>query len=158
MLAGDFVPCSARLKMPLIAELLAKSIDMRSKLFRQPKLNLQLARTSSASGCIAHSPKGSRSIRTYRSLCVCAFGQVLERLLGKHPARRMLKERHRERRFDLVLIYNMQRAQIGCALYAIRKAWAPVVLQYEDDSVRRCVRAGTSGLTANTIATRAGNC
>jgi glycosyltransferase involved in cell wall biosynthesis len=46
---------------------------------------------------------------------------------------RLLNARHRARPYDLVLIYNMKRAQIGCAHYARRRG-VPVILEYEDDS------------------------
>jgi glycosyltransferase involved in cell wall biosynthesis len=42
----------------------------------------------------------------------------------------------------------MQRAQIGCALYAIRRLGLPVVLQYEDDSFVDVYGQTPSGLTA----------
>ena len=49
-------------------------------------------------------------------------------------AQRLLKAKHKCRPYDAVIIYNMQRAQIGCARYAIRHLGLPVILQYEDDS------------------------
>ena len=33
-----------------------------------------------------------------------------------------------------MILYNMQRAQIGCAPYAVRQLGLPVILQYEDDA------------------------
>ena len=45
---------------------------------------------------------------------------------------RILKARHRESPFDLVLIYNLKVPQIVCANYAIRRLNIPVVLEYED--------------------------
>lgn len=48
-------------------------------------------------------------------------------------AQRLLKERHNSCPYDVVILYNLQRAQIGCAQYARRKLGLPVILQYEDD-------------------------
>jgi glycosyltransferase involved in cell wall biosynthesis len=47
---------------------------------------------------------------------------------------RMLKARHDARPFDAVILYNLQRAQIGCASYVSRELRLPVILQYEDDT------------------------
>jgi glycosyltransferase involved in cell wall biosynthesis len=44
-----------------------------------------------------------------------------------------LKKRHRERPYDLVIIFNMKPPQIRCANYAMRRLRLPVILQYEDD-------------------------
>ncbi|MGB2713794.1 MAG: glycosyltransferase [Vicinamibacterales bacterium] len=60
----------------------------------------------------------------------------VRRLNGVWSNRRLLglfKTRHRERPFDLVIIYNLKGAQISCADYAIRRLGLPVVLEYEDD-------------------------
>src|SRR6266576_501253 len=43
-------------------------------------------------------------------------------------AQRVLKARHQHCPYDLVIIYNMKRAQIGCAHYAIRRLGLPVIL------------------------------
>jgi len=45
----------------------------------------------------------------------------------------ILKERHREKPYDLMIIFNMKGPQIACANYAIRQLGIPVVLEYEDD-------------------------
>jgi glycosyltransferase involved in cell wall biosynthesis len=45
---------------------------------------------------------------------------------------RLLKERHRAKPFDLVIIFNLKGPQVACADYAIRSG-VPVILQYEDD-------------------------
>jgi glycosyltransferase involved in cell wall biosynthesis len=57
---------------------------------------------------------------------------------------RLFQARHRAQPYDLVLIYNMKRAQIACAHYA-RRQDLPVILEYEDDSfvnVQGYVREG----------------
>jgi glycosyltransferase involved in cell wall biosynthesis len=49
-------------------------------------------------------------------------------------AQRLLETGHKRSPYSAVIIYNMQRAQVGCAHYALRQLGLPVVLQYEDDS------------------------
>jgi glycosyltransferase involved in cell wall biosynthesis len=46
---------------------------------------------------------------------------------------RILKSRHKERPYDAIVIYNMKRAQIQCAHYALERLGVPVILEYEDD-------------------------
>jgi len=46
----------------------------------------------------------------------------------------LLRERHLHKPFDIVLLYNLQRAQLGAARCAIHELGLPVVLQYEDDA------------------------
>jgi glycosyltransferase involved in cell wall biosynthesis len=45
----------------------------------------------------------------------------------------ILKERHRAKPYDLVIIFNLKDPQIACADYAIRRLGLPVILEYEDD-------------------------
>lgn len=45
----------------------------------------------------------------------------------------ILKNRHRAKPFDLVIIFNLKGPQVACANYAIRNVGLPVVLEYEDD-------------------------
>ena len=59
-------------------------------------------------------------------------------------ARHVLKIRHRRCPFDMVIIYNMKRAQLACANYAIRCLGLPVILEYEDD-----VFVSVTGQTVN---------
>jgi glycosyltransferase involved in cell wall biosynthesis len=46
---------------------------------------------------------------------------------------RVFKKQHRERPFDLVIIFNLKLPQISCATYASKHLGLPVILQYEDD-------------------------
>ena len=46
---------------------------------------------------------------------------------------RLLRRRHREAPFDLVIIYNFKEPQSLGALYATRRFGTPVILEYEDD-------------------------
>jgi len=46
---------------------------------------------------------------------------------------RVLKERHRARPYDLVIIFNLKGPQLACANYAIQRLKLPVILEYEDD-------------------------
>ncbi len=47
---------------------------------------------------------------------------------------RLFRQRHKQKPFDLVIVYNLKLPQVICGLYAMRKLAAPVVLEYEDDS------------------------
>jgi hypothetical protein len=46
---------------------------------------------------------------------------------------RFFKKQHRERPFDLVIVFNLKSPQISCATYAVKHLGLPVILQYEDD-------------------------
>ena len=48
--------------------------------------------------------------------------------------RRLLRARHKVSPYDLVIIYNMKRAQIACANYARQRLGLPVILDYGDDN------------------------
>jgi glycosyltransferase involved in cell wall biosynthesis len=47
----------------------------------------------------------------------------------------LFRERHRQKPFDAVIIYNLQFPQALCALYALNRLRLPVILEYEDDAV-----------------------
>jgi glycosyltransferase involved in cell wall biosynthesis len=47
---------------------------------------------------------------------------------------RLFKERHLNRPFDVVIVFNMRPQQLACAEYAMRRLGLPVILQYEDDA------------------------
>jgi glycosyltransferase involved in cell wall biosynthesis len=63
-------------------------------------------------------------------------------------AKRLFLARHRERPFDLVILYNLKRAQIQCARLAMRRLRIPVVLEYEDDGFADFVGRTGQGLKA----------
>jgi hypothetical protein len=46
---------------------------------------------------------------------------------------RVFKKQHRERPFDLLIIFNLKWPQISCATYASKHLGLPVILEYEDD-------------------------
>src|SRR4030095_14603302 len=46
---------------------------------------------------------------------------------------RVFKKQHRERPFDLGIIFNLKLPQISCATYASKRLGLPVILEYEDD-------------------------
>jgi glycosyltransferase involved in cell wall biosynthesis len=48
---------------------------------------------------------------------------------------RLLRRRHREAPFDLVIVYNFKQPQSLSALYAARRLKLPVILEYEDDAL-----------------------
>ena len=115
---------------------------MRSKSFRKAKLNLQLAETNSAFGCIAHSPKGSRSIRTYRFAMCLRFRSVFGRLLGEHPGAAYAEGNTPAT--SLRSGPHIQHATCPDWLRALcdQKAWAPRRPAVRRRFFRRCVRAG----------------
>ncbi len=45
----------------------------------------------------------------------------------------LLKARHRQAPFDLVIVFNLKEPQVTCANYALRRLGLPVILEYEDD-------------------------
>lgn len=47
---------------------------------------------------------------------------------------RILRKAHREKPFDLLVIFNMKWPQLAAAAYAKRRLRVPVVLEYEDDA------------------------
>lgn len=53
---------------------------------------------------------------------------------SNHHTLRIFKARHRERPFELAIIWNLKRPQLTCAQYAMRRMRIPVLLQYEDDA------------------------
>lgn len=56
----------------------------------------------------------------------------------------MLNAEHRARPFDAMLIYNLKRPQMACALHAMDDLRIPVVLEYEDDNFVDKVGASVS--------------
>jgi glycosyltransferase involved in cell wall biosynthesis len=52
---------------------------------------------------------------------------------ASHHTLKKFQSRHRERPFDVAIIYNLKKAQIACATYAIHRLGLPVILEYEDD-------------------------
>jgi hypothetical protein len=58
------------------------------------------------------------------------------------------KAQHRTSPYDIVIVFNMKRAHIACANFAIRTLRLPVVLEYDDDSFVDVVgQAGRGFLT-----------
>jgi glycosyltransferase involved in cell wall biosynthesis len=45
----------------------------------------------------------------------------------------LFRARHKARPYHLVIIYNLKRAEVTCAKYAMRRLGLPVVIEYEDD-------------------------
>jgi len=46
---------------------------------------------------------------------------------------KILKERHRTKPYDLVIIFNLKGPQLACAQHALSRLRLPLVLEYEDD-------------------------
>jgi glycosyltransferase involved in cell wall biosynthesis len=59
---------------------------------------------------------------------------------------RLLRTRHREAPFDLVIIYNIKEAQALAGMYAIRRLRIPVILEYEDDRLVEVDGRGEEGM------------
>src|SRR6516162_8100120 len=82
-------------------------------------------------------PSFSDPARFHPEIPICyASALAIRRLNGFWSNARMLhlfKERHRDRPYDLAIIFNMKGPQVACANYAIRRLGLPVILEYEDD-------------------------
>jgi glycosyltransferase involved in cell wall biosynthesis len=75
---------------------------------------------------------------------------AVRRLNGLWASTRMvqlLKQRHREAPFDVIIIFNLKRPQIACARYAVRHR-IPVMFEYEDDIFRDVEGQVSSGIIA----------
>jgi len=59
---------------------------------------------------------------------------------------RIIRARHREAPFDLVIIYNLQQPQAVSALYAVRRLRLPAILEYEDDALVDVLGSAQRGL------------
>lgn len=60
--------------------------------------------------------------------------RYLNGLWASHCTLQKFKSRHKERPFDVAIVYNLKKAQIACAIYAIHHLDLPVILEYEDDT------------------------
>jgi glycosyltransferase involved in cell wall biosynthesis len=125
---------AARVKIQLMAELLTQKsheVEVISQGQLEPQVGRDRFRARYFSGFVDPDPINStipvHYVSTLSFRYVTGFWESIQ-------AQRLLDERHRAKNFDLILIYNLQRAQIGCALHASRRLGLPVVLQYEDDS------------------------
>jgi Glycosyl transferases group 1/Glycosyl transferase 4-like domain len=58
---------------------------------------------------------------------------------------RLLKARHHETPFDLVIIFNLKDPQVACANYALKRLRIPVILEYEDDRFVNVIGRGEDG-------------
>jgi glycosyltransferase involved in cell wall biosynthesis len=61
---------------------------------------------------------------------------------------RILKERHRAKPYDLVIVFNLKGPQVACASYAIRHLGLPVILEYEDDRFVNVQGEAVGGFTS----------
>lgn len=125
---------AARVKIQLIAELLQRSsneVEIISQGALQPQVGLDQLR-------FRFYPPFEESERFHPDIPIFYTSALSVRfLIGYWESRRaqhFLRTRHSRRPYDAVIIYNLQRAQLGCARYALRDLGLPVVLQYEDDS------------------------
>jgi glycosyltransferase involved in cell wall biosynthesis len=125
---------AARVKIQLIAELLQASsheVDIISQGALEPLVGADRFRFRFYPSFEEHERFHPDIPILYTSaLAVKFMTGFWESLLAK----RLLKARHDHHRYDAVIIYNLQRAQIGCAHYAAKRLRLPVVLQYEDDA------------------------
>jgi len=139
---------AARVKIQLIAELLQRSLH-EVEIISQGSLEPQVTRANLRSRFY---PSFSEKERFHSDIPIYyASALSIRFLIGfweSIAAQRLLRERHNRCRFDVVVIYNLQRAQRGCARCAIRQLDVPVVLQYEDDAFADVHGQAESGLIA----------
>jgi glycosyltransferase involved in cell wall biosynthesis len=60
----------------------------------------------------------------------------------------IFKHRHRERPFDVVIVYNLKGPQAKLALYAADRLRLPVIVEFEDDSFVDIAGQATAGMKA----------
>jgi glycosyltransferase involved in cell wall biosynthesis len=125
---------AARVKIQLIAELLHRSgheVELLSQGALQPLVGADRFRFRFFPG-FSESEQFHPNIPIYYTSALAV--RFLTGFWESLQAQRLLKARHDTCCYDAVIIYNLQRAQIGCARYAIRRLGLPVILQYEDDA------------------------
>jgi glycosyltransferase involved in cell wall biosynthesis len=137
---------AARVKIQLISELLQRSaheVEIISQGSLQPLVGAEKLR-------FRFYPAAEEAERFHPDIPVHYVSALSVRfLIGAWEGlqtQRMLKARHEARPYDAVILYNMQRAQMGCAFYALRDLGLPVVLQYEDDAFVNVHGRVTGGL------------
>ena len=142
---------AARVKIQLIAELLQRSsheVEIISQGALEPQVGADRFR-------FRFYPRSYESELFHPQIPIYYVSALSVRFLiglwESIQTQRLLRARHKHRPYDVVFIYNMQRAQIGCAQYAIRRLGLPVVLQYEDDSF-----VDVHGQVANGVISRYG--
>jgi glycosyltransferase involved in cell wall biosynthesis len=125
---------AARVKVQLIAELLRRSsheVEIISQGALEPLVGTDRFR-------LRFYPSPSDSERFHPDISIHYLSALSAKFVigfwESLQARRLLSARHQHRRYDAVIIYNLQDAQIGSAIHATRRLGVPVVLQYEDDS------------------------
>jgi glycosyltransferase involved in cell wall biosynthesis len=125
---------AARVKIQLIAELLRRSAH-EVEVISQGSLEPQVGGSKTRSRFY---PSFSESQRFHPDIPIHYVSALSVRFLigiwESLAAQRLLATEHKRSPFDAVIIYNLQRAQRGCAGYATRRLGVPVILQYEDDS------------------------
>lgn len=125
---------AARVKIQVIAELLQRSsheVEIISQGALEPLVGADRFR-------FRYYPGAEEADRFHPDIPIHYVSALsVKYLIGlweSAQTRRLLKARHEARPFDAVILYNMQRAQLGCARYASRELGLPVILQYEDDA------------------------
>jgi len=138
---------AARVKIQLISELLLKSsheVDIISQGALEPLRGAEVFKPR-------YYPEYSESERFHPDIPIhYASALSVKYLIGfweSAQAQRLLKAGHQVQPYDAVIIYNLQRAQMGCARYATRELGLPVILQYEDDAFVDVHGNAAQGLT-----------
>lgn len=124
---------AARVKIQLIAELLVRSsheVDILSQGALEPRMGEGRQR-SRYYPSLVEAGLFHPDIAVYYAPAISI--RYLTGFWESLQCSRLLSARHRHRPYDAVIIYNMQRGQIGCARHASRQLGIPVLLQYEDD-------------------------
>jgi glycosyltransferase involved in cell wall biosynthesis len=126
---------AARVKIQLVAELLQKNsheVEIISQGSLEPLVGADLFRFRFYRSFL-ESDRFHPDIQIhYLSALAIKF---MTGVWESTQAQRLLRFRHKLRPYDAIIIYNLQRAQIGCAHYAKTRLNLPIILQYEDDAL-----------------------
>jgi glycosyltransferase involved in cell wall biosynthesis len=126
----DNLALAANLKIELIAELLA-STGHQVEILSQGEVSGE--RSFTLYPACEEIPRFHPAIPVH--YCSAIRVRRVQGVWSTYQMLRLLRARHREAPFDLVIIYNFKLPQTFGALHAIRRMGLPVVLEYEDDAL-----------------------
>ena len=135
---------AARVKIQLIAELLVRNsheVDIISQGSLEPLEPGQWWRSQIYPAIESDAFHPGVRVQ-YASAISMRF---LTGLWESRQCRRILRSNHRRAPYDAIILYNMQRGQIGCFQFA-RHHGLPIILQYEDDAFVDIYGVKESGL------------
>jgi len=125
---------AARVKIQLIAEMLQEGgheVEILSQGALEPLVGAARFRPKFY-GAFEESERFHPRIPIYYVSALAV--KFLTGIWESTQAQQLLARRHAADPFDVVILYNLQRGQIGCAKYAKERLGVPVILQYEDDA------------------------